>query len=180
MNDFSIEAAVAPAVAVLPLNRRNVLTGAGFTALIFPQLIAITFTVAVVASTGLDSRGALFGAYTYVVAAIVAALVALVAVPVLGVPLSIAAGRILRENPSVVVNLIGQFVAGGIAAGIVLVIMAILDIEGVLMEGVAFTLAIIAATGVSAALGWWLALRVFRRRQRMLDSQFEEPDAYRG
>jgi len=180
MNDFSIEGAVAPAVAVLPLNRRNVLTGAGFTALIFPQLIAITFTVAVVSSTGLDSRGALFGAYTYVVAAIVAALVALVAVPVLGVPLSIAAGRMLRENTSVVVNLIGQFVAGGIAAGIVLVIMAILDIEGVLMEGLAFTLAIIAATGLSASLGWWLALRVFRRRQRLLDSQFEEPDAYRG
>jgi len=135
----------APSVA-LPVTARNIAVGAGWTMLIFVAVIS--------AVTGL-----LTGAVGYVFALFISGFVTVVSTPVLGIPLSLLASRLLRRVPTIAAHLTGQFLAGAIAATVVVSLYLWLDsstIEGWSAVAVA---AIVAIAGGSSMAGWLLAHR---------------------
>ena len=154
---------------VLPATQHNVLTGAGWAALIFPQLVGLGYC-------GLIGVIAVFGGFfdpdvgfdwlilTYVATAITSAIPGLVAIGAVGVPLSLVASRLTRNTSSTAVNVAAQTVAGIIGGGI-LVGMFLLATD-THDDNALLGIPPIVAAGFSAALGWRIALSSARRASR--------------
>ena len=171
---------------VLPATQHNVLTGAGWAALIFPQLVGLGYGVFFGA---LDGEFVGFGGFpgmatAYLMTAVVSAVPGLLAIIAIGIPLSLLASRMVRSSSSIAVNTAAQFFAGFIGA-IVPAILLLRFLTGMTIDEfvVLFALPPIIAAGISAALGWRIALTSARRAARKpptIDEDAVAEDAFAG
>jgi hypothetical protein len=161
--------------APLPLTLCNLLIGGGFTMLIFPAAIALTLAVASTISGGASVYSFSVGALVGLVALVGSALVALVVIPVLGIPLAAAFAWILRGSSTTWHHLAGQFFAGIVAASVLVIIYSRLEGFGVYARDERLlVVAIVVVTGAVSALSWLLTLR--RSRQIQRERPFGETD----
>ena len=153
----------------LAMTAGNVAVGAGWTMTIFVTAMSVV-------------GGLLGGVFGFAIALFVAGFATLVATPLLGVPLSLLAARILRHTPARWPHLLGQFVAGAAGASIAMgAYLALTDYYDSLSLGSfwAFIFAACAAiAGLSSTAGWALALRHSRREPKpdRFDAYSEDVD----
>ena len=162
---------------VLPATSQNVSVGAGWAALIFPQLVGLGFgTFSGLldgSSVSIEGTGAL--ALVYLFTAVGSAVPGLMAIIFVGVPLSLVASRLTRSSSSIATNITAQFIAGTVAGLIVVGLFVALEIGSVTVAaGGLSALPPIVAAGISAALGWRIALASARRASRKAHSSVVE------
>ena len=166
---------MSESVAPLPLTMRNLLIGGGFTMLIFPGAIALTLAVASAISGGVSVYSVSVGALVGLVALVGSALVALVVIPVLGIPLAAAAAWVLRGSSTTWHHVVGQFFAGIVAASVLVITYSRLEGFGEYAGNETLLLvAIVVVTGAVSALSWLLTL--LKSRQIRRERPFGEAD----
>ena len=148
----------------MPATARNVLTGAGWSAFIFPILTGICLT-AIWQSTKDPSRpSADLGGMLVFVGVILSAQIGFIFIIVLGIPLAILATRITRRTRNLVVNLVAQFAAGAVAGTLGLIAYSLFALHEAPSAPYVATAA--AISGITAAIGWSFALIAARLRER--------------
>jgi len=161
----------------LELTFRNLLVGGGYTLLIFPAALGITLAVATAISGWGNETAIAYSLLVGVVAMVGAAIISLVAIPVLGIPLAAFAAWVARGSATIWHHLLAQFFAGAVAASILAVVYSSIESFG-RYSGVErlILVAIVIVTGLTSALGWWLALRQSRkvRRERPFGEAYED------
>ena len=159
----------APRAGVLPATSHNVSIGAGWAALIFPQVVGLGYGALSGPFDGSVSTAEGMGAAAVfsLLAATMSAVPGLLATIFVGVPLSLIASRLVRSRSSIAINVAAQFTAGTLGGIIVIALFSRLW-TGVPSDeaGLLFAVPPIAAAGISAALGWRIALASARRVQR--------------
>lgn len=140
----------------LPLTTGNAVVGAGLTVAIFIALMACV-------------GGVIGGIFGFVIALIVASVASIIAAPLVGVPLSLLAARLLKASPVVWQHLVAQFAAGAVAGAVVVGMYALLTVATGITGSLddSFRLAsigLVICTGLSAAGGWCLAYLSHKRR----------------
>ena len=161
--------AEAPRAGVLPATSHNVSIGAGWAALIFPQFVGLGYGAlsGPVDGSLSTAEGIEAAAVRYVLAATMSAVPGLLATIFVGVPLSLIASRLVRSCSGIAINIVAQFTAGTLGGIIVVALFSRLWTGVPSGEaGLLFALPPIAAAGISAALGWRIALASARRVER--------------
>jgi len=161
--------AEAPRAGVLPATSHNVSIGAGWATLIFPLFVGLgygalsgPFDGSVSTAEGIGSA-----AVISLLAATMSAVPGLLATIFVGVPLSLIASRLVRSRSGIAINIVAQFTAGTLGGIIVVALFSRLWTGVPSGEaGLLFALPPIAAAGISAALGWRIALASARRVER--------------
>ena len=161
--------AEAPRAGVLPATSHNVSIGAGWAALIFPQFVGLGYGAlsGPVDGSLSTAEGIEAAAVRYVLAATMSAVPGLLATIFVGVPLSLIVSRLVSSRSGIAINIVAQFTAGTLGGIIVVALFSRLWTGVPSGEaGLLFALPPIAAAGISAALGWRIALASARRVER--------------
>jgi len=151
----------------LELTLRNLLTGGAFVLLIFPAALGLTLLVATVIADWGNETALPYSIVVGLVGMVGAALVSLVAIPLLVIPTAAGVSWLLRRSATVWHHVVGQFLAGVVVASVIVVVASKIQYFGLAEAGeVLLIIAIVAVTGATSALGWWLTLRRSRQAQR--------------
>lgn len=152
----------------LPLTPRNVVSGAGWTLLIFVAAVTwITMNIFVLSMIGSGFAALFMGLIAGGYALVISSVVGFVATAVLGIPLTLGISKLLGRSTSVLAHALGAGLAGALS-GLVLVaayLLTVADSEAMTADpggwwGTSvFTLAVMAGTAASSAAGWLIAWR---------------------
>ena len=148
----------------MPATARNVLTGAGWSAFIFPVLTGICLTAIWQSTRDPSPTTADLGGMLVIVGVMLSAQIGLIFIVVLGIPLAILATRITRRTRNLGINLIAQFAAGAVAGALGLIAYSLFSLHEAPSAPYVATAA--AISGVTAASGWSFALIAARFRER--------------